>query len=343
MQRPPANPESVFSFYDGFDGAQLDPARWAEARAGGIVQNGQLVLGPQAAITSAGLRAYGADTIWEAQVTFAATAIPTGTLDIWTAGGGLNEGAIGFFGSPEGLTARTFDTSQVVQLEDPLTTHVFAFVRRAMEVAFLVDGQLSFALPDQLGALQQLPVQMANGDMAVSMTYDWVRVRRTLAEEPVVSLGEIEVSSPFAPSRFSHRKLMAFRTDVFARALHAAVDERLTTTSTVPQPYASLEAEAPDREVDELLVAAVRVSGESSATGRKAGEIRANDEVLMRTAHRIDRDSSRANGYHHVAGVVDARTTNGAAKYEINLASPDAIQVDGSGAAIVVLSYPSRP
>jgi cysteine-rich repeat protein len=340
-QLPPSDPEKVFSFFDRFDGNALDPNRWAEDRGGAVVQNGQLSLGPQAAARSTDLHAYGIDTIWEAQVTLSTVGAFAGTLDIWTAGA-LMDAGIGFFGSPEGLAARTPQLELPIMLADPFAPHLFAFVRRAAEVTFQIDGQPVATLPDGIGAAANLPVRMANGDASVTMTYDWVRVRPLLPEEPVVAVGAVEVRAPFIPSRFSHKKLMVFRSDVFARARHASMQETVSTTAIEPTTIVSLDVEAPAAEVDELLIAAARVSGESSATGRKSGEVRAAGEVLLRTAHRIDRDSSRANGYHHVVGVVDGRTTSTEARHQIDILSPDAIQVDGAGATIIVLSYPSR-
>jgi cysteine-rich repeat protein len=341
---PPSDPEKVFPFFDGFDGVVLDPLRWGE-RSSGTVQNGQLVLGPQTEVVSAAGRQYGADTIWEAQVTFSATAQLTGALEIWTGSSELQpQGGIGYFADAQGLRVQTVGGStQLVSIMDPFSAHLLGFTRTTQgDAQFALDGQLVATLPNELDSFGGSSVHMSNADPSVVMIYDWVRVRPRAAEEPIVALGPIEGRNGTTASRFSFRKLMAFRTDAFFRARSISMPET-ATTKELAATLVSLDVEAPAKPVEELLIAAARVSGESSATGRKSGEIRAGEELLSRTAHRIDRDSSRENGYHHVVGVADARLTRDAAQYRIDIASPDLIQVDGAAASITVLSYPPRP
>jgi cysteine-rich repeat protein len=342
-QLPPSDPQRVFPFFDRFDDVELDPARWSEVRANAAVQNGQLVLGPQSSIISAAGRQYAADTVWEAQVTLTANSALTGELEIWTAENEQQGASVGFLASAEGLRVQAGGTIQLVQpMIDPLAPHLWSFVRTAQgEVSFAIDGQALATLSDALSAFSALSVHMSNGDPAVAMSYDWVRVRPRLAVEPVVALGAIEGRMGL-PSRWTFRKLMAFRTDVFARAYHVSMPATVTTKEATPMRLTSIEVDAPPAPVDELVIAAARVSGETSELGRKSGEIRANGELLVRTAHRIDRDSSRENGYHHVVGVADARITRESAQYQIDIVSPDLIQVDGAGATITVLSYPAR-
>ncbi len=340
---PPADPERVFPFFDTFEGTQLDPLRWSGRTA--AVQNGQLVLSGNASVQSGGT--YGSNTLWEAQIASISNGqVGTGGLvELLTGNPDGNDtgSGVGFYGLGPALIAQAGTNQTALQLMDPLATHILGFARRSgADVTFYDDGQPVASLAEPVFATPDLRVRMSNPDPNFALVYDWVRIRPIVAAEPLVELGAIEGRAGASPSQWRNRKLMAFRTDVFLRAFSAAADANVSTMTDTPVTLTSLEVPAPPTEVDELVIASARVSGESSATGRKSGEVRADGEILVRTAHRINRDSSRTSGYHHVVGVADARHTSASARYQVDIRSPDGIEVDGAGASILVLSYPSR-
>lgn len=341
--QPLEDPQEIFPLFDSFDGVQLDAARWPGVFGAPQVSDGELTLGPNAAVASTDGQARGAGISWEARVRFVAAQL-TGELGVLTAGETFDGGGIGFFAQSEGLVGRAGLESIAIQVTEPLSYHTLRFVQRDLAtVEFFLDGTSRGTLPAQsLSTAGNLRVQMMNQDPNASLVYDWVRVRPILDGPPTVDLGAVEGRVGAAPSTWRYQKMMAFRTDVFDWVGQAASLEEQSTFSPELLPLAELETEAPSVPTEELLIASMRVSGESSEVGRRSGVVLAGGEPIIRTAHRINRNSSRTAGYHHVAGVATARTATASAIVSVGIGSPDGIRVDGAGASIMVLRYPPR-
>lgn len=337
---PLEDPQEIFPFIDRFDGGVLDGARWPLVRGGPQLGGGELTLGPNAAVGSVDQQMLANGAYFEARVRFVAAQL-TGQLNVLTTGTAEIDGGVGFYAQPDGLQARAGGQSIPVQLADPLSYHVFAFAQRNLtDVEFFVDGVSIGTLQGAFTNLGGSRVEMANQDPNASMVYDWVRVRPLFPS--TVELGAVEGRVGAAPSTWRYQKMMAFRTDAFDWVGQAVGEGEQSTTRAEPTPLVKLETEAPTMATEELLIAAARVSGQDSEIGRKSGVVSAGSQPLVRTAHRINRNSSRTAGYHHVAGVADARTSTGTAVFSVEIASPDGIRVDGAGASILLLRYPPR-
>jgi cysteine-rich repeat protein len=331
-----SDPDRIFSFFDRFDGAVLDPVKWSSPTTAPIVAGGELTVGPGAiAVTNA---AFGAGTLLEADVRFVAAEL-TGELAILTAAQPFDDGGVGFYASARGLVARAgFQQEVPIPFNgDPFVRHTFGLLRTEAGVDFLLDGAAVAHVEVPLIS-GEASLRIENADPNASMIFDWVRARPIVAAPPVATLGSIEAPSGLLPSRFRDLRIMAFRADVFDVTSASAL-EPVTTVSPELFSMAELELAAPRSGGDEIVIASARVSGESSEVARKSGVITHGGEVLTRTAHRINRDGSRATGYHHVVGVADARAA-AASKVAVGIQSPDGIAVEGASASIVVLRLP---
>lgn len=144
-------------------------------------------------------------------------------------------------------------------------------------------------------------------------------------------------------SEHRYRKLMMFREDAFDDAGYDLSAAQTTTTSESFQTKNSVSVPAPPGEREFLTIQTARISGNTtSSTSRKSGELRAGGSALVRTDHRISRDGSSSQGYHHTVGVADVRSETGAVTYANGYLSPsEEVTIQCAESAIVVLRYPS--
>ncbi len=141
-------------------------------------------------------------------------------------------------------------------------------------------------------------------------------------------------------SEHRYRKLMAFREDVWDISNYNLSAGESTSTSTVFQTKNTLTTAVPPESQDYLSIQASRISAtDASGNARKSGELRIGGSALMRTDHRISRDGSAVQGYHHTIGLVDVRNTGSAVTYANGYLSPDATTLQCAESAIVVLRY----
>ena len=141
-------------------------------------------------------------------------------------------------------------------------------------------------------------------------------------------------------SEWRYRRLMALRTDAWESAEYNESLGQSTTANAAFQVKNSLTTAVPPGPRDYLIVQMARISGDSTAGNvRKAGELRDGGAALVRTDHRINRDGSAAQGYHHIIGAVQAKTTAASATYTNGFLSPSGITVQIAESTITALRY----
>lgn len=144
-----------------------------------------------------------------------------------------------------------------------------------------------------------------------------------------------------AASQHRYRKLMAFRTDAWDDVDTSLVEAESSTTIGTFQTKNTLTTGVPPEARDYFSIQTARIGGPTSSS-RKAGELRIGGTAQVRSNHRINRDNSATEGYHHTIGLVDARNQAGAVTYANGFLSPDGITVNCAESAIIVLRYPSN-
>lgn len=141
-------------------------------------------------------------------------------------------------------------------------------------------------------------------------------------------------------SEHRYRKFMAFREDAWDTSNYNLAATNSTTTSGTYVQKNSITTTAPPVAQDYLSIQTARIGGGSTSTSvQKSGELRIGGSALVRTNHRINRNDSNTQGYHHTIGLVDVRNTASALTYENGYLSPNAISVSCAESAIVILRY----
>lgn len=144
------------------------------------------------------------------------------------------------------------------------------------------------------------------------------------------------------PSQYGYPKLCAFRADVFDDVWYSLSAAQSTTTSSSLQEKNSLAVGAPSSESEFLTFQSARISADTvDGSLRRSGEMLRDSTTLIRSDHRIDRDGSTDQGYHHLLAVIDARSSSSAHTYKNDYVSPDGATVQIAESAIVVLKYPA--
>jgi hypothetical protein len=147
-------------------------------------------------------------------------------------------------------------------------------------------------------------------------------------------------SSGGQDSEHRYRRLMLFREDVFDAVSYSASFGESTTTSATFQLKNSVTVPPPPQAREFVSIQSARISGSSSNSSRKVGELRRAGTALSRTDLCINRDSSATQGYHFIVGAVDARTTSASVTFDNGFLSPEGITVNCAESTIVVLRYP---
>lgn len=331
---PRGDPGEIFDLYDGFDGPELDP-RWNTDSRSIRPSGGEVRLPGGAALwTQAAQDNVQSELLVEARLRFEdATASPTMYLSLGAVQDGQSRGA--GFGTQEGVHA--FGTPTEVRPYEPDSPEVFhryGIGLRADAVAFWQDDVELGSVAGMLGAALGREVFMRNG-ADTPLVYDWVRVRDWVSPAPAVGLEPLQGSRGVQPSQFSGLRLVALRLDDLGGYIAGVASERVTTTETATRALVSVEAPPPDEDGARFVLMSARVAGESSGTGRKVGLCLADEQALLQTGHRINRDDGDGAGYHHVAGVIDAFPEGEV--FTSAIRSPDGIRVDGAAAAVVVV------
>lgn len=141
-------------------------------------------------------------------------------------------------------------------------------------------------------------------------------------------------------SEWRYRRIMALRTDAWESAEYSESLAQSTTTANTFQTKNSLTTAVPPAARDYLVIQSARISGDSIlATVQKSGELREDGSALIRTDHRIDRDGSAGEGYHHIAAVANAKRTDAAVTYENGYLSPNGVTVECAESTICALRY----
>lgn len=143
-------------------------------------------------------------------------------------------------------------------------------------------------------------------------------------------------------SQYRYAKLMAFRADVFDANYYSLSETQSTTTSTSFQTKNSLAVPAPPTAREFLTIRNARISADDTGTtARRTAEFRRAGAALLQTNLRINRNGSNEQGYHNMAGVVDARMESGAITYANGYLSPDSVTAQIAESSIICLRYPS--
>ncbi len=169
----------------------------------------------------------------------------------------------------------------------------------------------------------------------------FVAIRRTLpASSRTFTLSGTSSSSGVDQSEWRYRRIMAFRADAWELSEYSESLGQSVTTATTLQLKNSLVTSAPPAARDYLVLQSERIGGAATTTtAQKAGELRDDGAALIRTDHHIDRDNTSTQGYHHIAGVVNAKSTASSVTYENGYLSPDSSSVDAAESTICVLRY----
>ena len=123
----------------------------------------------------------------------------------------------------------------------PTDFHVWRIARESnLAIRFLQDRTEIALHQANLVPLGPLVPMMLNETEQYSMIYDWLRIRSFVNPEPQVMMGELQSIRGGAPSRWSYRKIMAFRTDAFESVAYAESLDAETTPSTIFQPKGEL-------------------------------------------------------------------------------------------------------
>ena len=330
------DPAQVFIAFDDFEAGVLDD-RWQVVEDAGVtVDAGRLQVEGAAALATVASGPIGVR--WEARVRMLVDA-PNGLT--YLAAGQLDE-----MGAPTGALfeavndahqGRTETNEAVLAVATPQEWHTYTIVRPdADNVLFLQDGTELASVVGQTEPDQTWRLAIVNTGPS-GAEYEWIRVRPYLATEPAVTVSELQGFSGVFPSTFRFRKLAAVRADAWTNVRVADAGETVRTDG--PYTVAATLTLGPTT-AERLVLQSVRVAGASDAAARRRGEARINDRVLVSTGHRIDRDATDQNGYHHIAGLAYAATASVSQTYEVGISSPDGINVNGADARIVVLDFP---
>jgi hypothetical protein len=207
-------------------------------------------------------------------------------------------------------------------------------------VRFFQDETLIATHPNDLVPLGPLAPALVDEHPQNSMIYDWIRIRSYVNPEPTVSVDEVQSFRGGAPSRWAHRKIMAFRRDAFDLTEYAeSLDAEINATAD-PIVKTELTTTAPPDARDYVSIQSMRISGQNNVDARKVGRLSADGTELLATSHKITRGSEDGNGYHHVAGVVDVRTSTAPILFQNAYASPELIEVRAAESVIIVLRLP---
>jgi uncharacterized protein DUF2341 len=340
----PADDLKVFAFHDDFSGQTLDvTARWNVASGAPQLANGTLIVGPNAGLAAQPALAFGADTIWEAKLSLSD---PAPNLVYWaaaTSGSAVPDDGISF--STDALSAHhAVDriSASDLAVTAPTSMHRYAFAREGVTtIRYTVDGG-EVATHEGLATQASLSPLLLAQSTGVA-TYDWVRVRSWVNPEPQSVVGAEESLGGGAPSQWRYRKLMAFRADAFDGVGYASRGELQTTAAAGFHSTAMVAIPAPSAATDYVIIQNQRIGGPSSDTARKVGELRAGGRPILATSHKINKDGSAAQGYHHNAAAAHAIHTGDAFVVENGVRSPDGIDVSAADSTIIVLRYPALP
>ena len=339
---PPADPLAVFTFHEDFGRSTLDE-RWSAESRVTPPMGGLLRLGPGQSLRTADRYAFSPRARLEARLRFSVESLaPTGYLVAPAIEEGSAVPSRGFATLRE-LSHVVFDNAgQVASFEpdSPLSFHRYAFFEtEGNRVVFSQDDREVAVLQGVPNNAHRLGLGLENGS-AGTIIYDWVRVRPMITPEPRVIVQPLEGSAGILPSRWRHRRLLALRVDAWADVRADFSPGLESTTSSSFEVKHELWVEAPPRPTEDLVLQLMRMSGDSSGTARKRGELRAGGAPLLATSHKINRDGGDQSGYHHPAAVVHGRRSDDAVVYQNGFASPDGIRVEAAASTIVVLRYP---
>lgn len=337
---PPADPSDVFAFFDTFEARSLGAA-WDASEGNVQLTGGELRLDPGAsAVATVGANSPGVGHIFEAYLAFDQT--PSMGQAALLSTGGVRADALtgaGFVAREGQVFAASMGMSEAV-MPDPLTTpQRYGILHPDMTAAvFSIDGAQVANLPAGLTGNQGYRLGLANTTDA-AIVYQWVRVRRAVAEPPTVSVEPITGAAGLRPSRFDGLRVLALRVDGFEGFFSAVNDERVRTTESATTTLTVLEVPEAQRPREHLVLMSTRVAGDSDGERARSGLCLADGQALLQTRHRINRDTTDPTGYHHVAGVVDARTTADPVRYETAIRSPDGLGVEGAASSAAVIRF----
>ena len=334
-----SDPSAVFLFHDDFATGALDPVRW-QFDEDPVVSFDDGLMTVDGAARLVSQTPFGPDGVrWEASLRMLADA----PVDLTYLGAGaFVDFATAFDGAALAVVdllhrAVTPAATTPVAIDTPLAFHRYSISR--LDPQTVVFGQddetLATLAGDAADPAWNLQIDNAGPTGAV---YDWVRVRPYQSPEPVVSVGGLQGTAGVFPSRFRFRRIAAVRLDAWAAAHVASGQVDATRTNGPYRPVAALNL--PAAEGERLVMQSVRVSGDNDAAARRRGIARVDGREILVTGHRLDRDDSDRNGYHHVAGAVHVLTATAAPTLEVGIDSPEGIEVTGADGRIVVLDYP---
>lgn len=335
----PADPLAVFSFYDGFDGAALQP--WWEAVQAAPVANGNLTVEPGQTLL---LRNAGqvqlTSVLVEARMRYDDPATsPTVILGLVGAGEIGNTRLAAYIGTEQATPVYgTTGAVQTYTADTPDRFHRYGVGLIGSEALFIQAGQEVGRVQSALTVDAVAAVTIQNGGQA-NMVYDWIRARPYVEPEPVVAVEPVTGFYGLRPSRFSDLRLLAINLDALGEAFIAVSPERVTTTESATVSLASVEVPGDELPREHFVLMNTRVAGETAEWARKEGLCMVDEQAILRTDLRINRDDSDQSGYHHVAAVVDARTTSERAVYATGIRSPDGIEVEGASSSAVVVRF----
>lgn len=341
-EEPLEDPADVFDFFDSFDGSELSP-QWQGSQGTVSVANGLLTLGPGAVLAGPSLaeQALTESVILEGRLRFVSD--PLEGMCVYLGIGWARDGqggAAGFivrdgahFWSAGGMT-------QSFMPNAPTAFHTYGIgIPDLMTAVFFQDGQeIGQGNLLATGVNVGSEISLVNGSQT-DFKYAWVRARPYIAVPPTVLVEPVTGPAGLRPSRFDGLRLLAIPLEPFAEVVSADSPERVRTTETATVVLAS--AVVPESAVpkEHLVIMATRVSGDSSEGRRRVGMCLQDEQAMLQTSHKINRDNSDATGYHHIAGVVDARTTAEPVQYSTAIRSPDGLGVEGAASTISIIRF----
>jgi cysteine-rich repeat protein len=335
----PQEPARVFPLFDGFEGSTLAP--WWEGAVSTPPQGGLLTLGPGELLVARGPppQANLPSVLVEARLRYEDPAnSPTVSLGVGGAADGTGRGGA-YFGTLEGR--HLYGAGGVVtayEADTPERFHRYGLGLLGTEISFQVDAQELSRLPALTAGDTVAALTLQNGGQS-ALVYDWVRARLVVEPEPTVQLEPTTGPAGLRPSRYTHLRLLAISLDALGEVFEAAEPGPVSTTESATVSLVKLQVPGAAAPREHLVLMSTRVAGASSERGRKEGLCLVDGQAILRTDHRINRDDADATGYHHVAGVVDARTTAAPANYATAIRSPDGIRVEGAASAAVVVRF----
>jgi cysteine-rich repeat protein len=351
-EAPPSpfdDPLAIFTFFDDFSGSALDTTLWTLVGGSVTVQNGQMTLDPSARIFLAPAYRTTGRMIAEARATLpAGTPATISWMSISDGTGYLQNFARLYSDGADQRFEYGRPNMTIAGFVSPNTgaPHTYAIVRPPDGAIggpiFLEDTRVlrSGGSDPPLGTAS-MGVLLRNDSTSAGPVYDWVRVRSLLAAEPTAAVGSEEAHSGALPSRWLHRKLMAFRSDAWDFADASESSDLDTTAMSLFVSKTSLSSPVPNAEQVHLVIQSMRISADdANGSRRRAGILRRDGAVRLETSHRIDADGSRLSGYHHNAAMATVVTTSAMFTLENGFASPDGATVEAADSAIVLLRYP---